>query len=226
MSDLVGAPERYFYHSFPRRARDKPTEVEVGCAILEIIRDSGLVMAPEAVEWQYEHADGSPPRTSQVLQRRVSFTELAPHELAQHAEKFGHFALEFEVPVLKSLGAIPVFYIPRALSEAKGAESAASTLVMQFLDAMVLVERIETVQEALRLSGQSSGTFPCKFGFEKSGLKTFQFEAGSTRNILDALMHAITPSPMLLNAMRGMTNFHFSGRRPEARRGTWLLSRT
>lgn len=121
-SGAACGPERYFHHSFPRRGRDTEVEITRGCTILSIIRDSGLITAPEIVKWQYEHEDGSPPRSFEVLQRRVCFTELAPHELTEHAKKFGSFALEFDVPVLKSLGAIPVFYIPRALAAAKGAE--------------------------------------------------------------------------------------------------------
>jgi hypothetical protein len=53
------APERYFYHSFPRRMRATTAEIEKGCQILSIMRDVGLVMAPEVVTWGYEHADGS-----------------------------------------------------------------------------------------------------------------------------------------------------------------------
>lgn len=207
MSDA--APERYFYHSFPRRSLDSSNEIEKGCKILSLIRDSGLVMAPEIVTWQYEHADGSLPRTTETLQRRVCFTELAPHELYEHAKKFGSFALEFEVPVLKSLGAVPVFYIPRALAKAVGAEGTASTLVMQFIDAMVLIERMVAVQDALQRSGQKTGTFPCTFGFEKTGLKTFEVEAGPTGQILEALAHSLTPVSMLMDAMRAMTNFFY-----------------
>jgi hypothetical protein len=118
MTDNSRGLERYFYHSFPRRACDQEAETDVACSILEIIRDFGLLLAPESVKWQYEHKDGSPPRATQVLQRRVCFTELAPDELRGHARRFGHFALEFTVSTLKSLGAIPVFYIPRAISEA------------------------------------------------------------------------------------------------------------
>jgi hypothetical protein len=208
-ADRLPGPERYFYHSFPRRGRSTDAEIDKGCRILEIIRDSGLVMAPEIVKWQYEHENDSPPRTSEVLQRRVCFTELPPHELPEHAKKFGRFALEFDVPVLKSLGAIPVFYIPRALSIAKGAEGAASTFVMHLLDAMVLVERVARVQGALSDTGQKKGTFSCRLGFEDSGLKTFELEAGSTKQVLDAVTHAIAPSSMLFEALRGMTNFFF-----------------
>jgi hypothetical protein len=201
------APERYFYHSFPRRGRETAAEIEKGCHILSIMKDVGLVMAPEIVKWEYEHADGSPARTSEVLQQRVCFTELEPRELPRHARKFGRFALEFTVPTLKSLGAIPVFYVPRAMSTATGVEGAASTLVMQFIDAMILVMRIAGVRSAIATSGQREGTFPCTFGFKESGNKTFDLEVGETTRVLEAFTHAITPPDILLPALEGMLKF-------------------
>jgi hypothetical protein len=209
MTQDVNAPERYFYHSFPRRMRDTAAEIEKGCQILSLMRDVGLVMSPEIVPWGYEHADGSPPRTSEVLQQRVCFTELEPRELSRHGQKFGHFALEFTVPTLKSLGAIPVFYIPRAMSAATGAEGAANTLVMQFIDAMVLVMRINGVRSAIAKSGQREGTFPCTFGFTESGCKTFDLDVGETTRILEAFMHAITPPEILLPALEGILKFFY-----------------
>jgi hypothetical protein len=207
MTAVEGAPERYFYHSFPRKWRETDAEIEKGCTILSIIRDSGLIMAPEIVEWRYEYLDGSPARTAEVLQRRISFTELPPEEVAGHAKKFGRFALEFEVPVLKALGAIPVFYIPQALSMAKGAEGAASTLVMQFLDGMSLVERIASIQEELARTGQTSGSLRRTYGFQHK--RDFEFDVAATKRLLDALMHALTPSPRLRDGMRGTANFFF-----------------
>jgi hypothetical protein len=48
--------------------RETAAEIGKGCQILSMMRDFGLVMAPEIVKWRYDHADGSPPRTSEVLQ--------------------------------------------------------------------------------------------------------------------------------------------------------------
>ena len=190
--------------------RDTAAEIEKGCQILSLIRDFGLVMCPEIVRWEYEHADGSPPRTSEVLQERVCFTELEPRELSRHGQKFGHFALEFTVPTLKSLGAIPVFYIPRATSAATGAEGAANTLVMQFIDSMILVMRINGVRSVIAESGQREGTFPCTFGVsEKSGCKTFDLDVGEITRILEAFTHAITPSEILLPALESMLKFFY-----------------
>lgn len=200
-------PERYFYHNFPRRMRDQEAENDAGCVIVEMIRDFGLLLAPENVKFQYEHADGSAPRSTEILQRRVCFTELAPQELAEHATKFGHFAFEFSIPTLKSLGAMPVFYIPRAVSETKGAEGAASTLVMQLVDAMILTMRVSEISRILQVSGQKSGAFHCTFGFTETGNKTFELDAGEIQRVLGAFTHAITPSDMLYLALQGALNF-------------------
>ena len=101
--------KRFFYHSFPRRGCNAKSEIKNGCRILELIRDVGLLLTPEIISWEYPHADGSPPRQQTILQRRACFTELAPSQLAEHSKAFGHFALEFEIEVLKDLGALPVF---------------------------------------------------------------------------------------------------------------------
>ena len=38
-------------------------------------------------------------------------------ELSQHSARFGPFALEFEITALRRIGALPVIYMPQALSE-------------------------------------------------------------------------------------------------------------
>lgn len=111
---------RYFYHSFPRPRRDESCEDTAarGWALLQLIREIGLVLAPEIVEWHTpgENTLGTPNPT-RVPQRRICFTELSPQELRTHSERFGPFALEFEVGELRRMGALPVIYMPQALSE-------------------------------------------------------------------------------------------------------------
>jgi hypothetical protein len=68
-------PERFFYHSFPRRGRGIDGEIEKGYKILSLITEVGLVMAPEVLKWSYPHADGSPPREQQTIQRRVPLVQ-------------------------------------------------------------------------------------------------------------------------------------------------------
>ena len=76
----------------------------------------GFIVAPEVVEWHTPVNLGTP-SPIQILQRRICFTELSPPELTEHTTRFGPFALEFETTALRRVGALPVIYMPQALSE-------------------------------------------------------------------------------------------------------------
>ena len=118
MEDGLNADPRFFYHSFPR-TRQSETHSETasrGWAILQSMKKLGLILAPEVVEWHTPVSLGTPSPV-QIMQRRISFTELSPQELSAHAARFGPFALEFETSALRRVGALPVLYMPQALSE-------------------------------------------------------------------------------------------------------------
>jgi hypothetical protein len=193
---------RFFYHSFPRRGRSSDSEIEKGCKILSLICDVGFVLAPEVVKWRNPHADGSPPREQQTIQRRICFTELAPSELIEHAKEFGHFALEFDVQTLKRMGAMPVFYIPQATDKDEhGVTSLGSTLVIQAIDAMILAMRLAGIK-ALLDDPTVGERLDCTLGFEK--LKTFNLDVQKTREAIEAFTYAITPPDMLEHALTGL----------------------
>jgi len=204
MSKEPDRPERFFYHSFPRRGRSTDSEIEKGCKILSLVCDAGLVLAPEVVKWHYPRADGSPPREQQTIQRRICFTELAPGELIEHAKEFGHFAIEFDVQTLKRMGAMPVFYIPQATeTDEHSVASLGSTLVIQAIDAMILAMRLAGVKKNLDEAPHViEGRFDCNFGFEK--LKTFSLDVPETRKTLEAFCYALTPPDMLEHALTGL----------------------
>jgi hypothetical protein len=194
---------RFFYHSFPRRGRSSESEISKGCQILSLICDIGLLLAPEIVAWSYPHADGTPARKQQIIQRRICFTELAPVELTGHAEEFGHFALEFDVSVIKRLGAMPVFYIPQPVDEdTTEITSLGSTLVVQSMDAMILAMRLAGVKRLVETTLDEC--VDCTFGFQR--LKTFNFDAQETRNFIDGFTYALTPPDMLEQALAGLLN--------------------
>jgi Putative abortive phage resistance protein AbiGi, antitoxin len=202
MDQTTNGRERYFYHSFPRRGRSTDSEIEKGCRILSLICDAGLVLAPEVVKWSCPHADGAAPREQQIIQRRICFTELASSDLIEHANEFGHFALEFDVKTLKRLGAMPVFYIPQATEEdAQGVTSLGSTLVVQSIDAMILAMRLAGVKKILD-DPTFQGRLDCTFGFEKP--RTFALGASETRKTLEAFAYALTPYDMLEHALTGL----------------------
>ena len=108
----------FFYHSFPRpRTSESSRElVERGWRILCAIRRTGLILAPEIVEWTAPVSIGSS-TPIRLLQQRICFTELQRHELPAHSEQFGPYAIEFDVTALRRAGALPVIYMPQALSE-------------------------------------------------------------------------------------------------------------
>jgi hypothetical protein len=199
---MVVPSQRYFYHSFPRRGRATDQEAAKGCEILELIADAGLLLAPEVVEWRYPHADGSAPREQSYIQRRACFTELSPPELPGHAEEFGHFALEFDTETIKRMGAMPVFYVPQAVgAEADGRSSLGSTLVIQAMDAMVLMMRLAGVAEALA-KARDGDAFNCTFGFQN--LRRWDFEVTELRRFVEAFTYAITPPEMLQHGLEGL----------------------
>jgi hypothetical protein len=109
---------RHFYHSFPRpRADEKRGDVvDRGLAILRSVVQSGLVLAPEIVEWKTPVNIGSR-SPIRLLQQRACFTELSLSDLPDHAKRFGPFALEFDILALRRVGALPVIYMPQSLSE-------------------------------------------------------------------------------------------------------------
>jgi hypothetical protein len=198
-------PERYFYHSFPRprRGKEQKGEVQKGLKILELIRDFGLLLTPEITVWEYPHADGSPPRKMEMVQRRACFTELSPRELPRHAREFGHFALEFEVDTLKSLHALPVFYIPRGNTSSLG-----QVLVIQLIDAMCLVDRIARTKQFIESTATSRSRQNFEFGFSDRK-RLFNIDIDELQRSIEGITYAITPPEMLSLGLEGTMNFFY-----------------
>jgi len=67
-----------------------------------------------------------------------------------HADRFGHFALEFEIPVLRHLGAFPVFYIPRRSKTSTGLEDLAYNFVGRLAEIYILLDRMGKLEDALK----------------------------------------------------------------------------
>jgi hypothetical protein len=200
--------ERLLYHSFPRRDRNSAVEIDTGCKVLSLIRDAGLLLAPEIVKWQYSHADGTPPRKQEIQQTRVCFTELSPSELPRHAENFGHFALEFRIDVLKGLGAIPVFYIPQSGGVAETPAELGSIVVMQSIDAAALVMRLAQMKQDIEAApSPTSGRRDWTFGSDTQ--KKFSLDVEETRRVIEALTYGLTPPAMLFHGLLGLLHLFY-----------------
>jgi hypothetical protein len=203
--------ERYFYHSFPRRWKATDTEITKGLQILSAIRDFGLLLTPEMTEWRHPHGDGSPPRGARFLQKRVSFTDLAPEELSEHAKEFGKFALEFNTKTLRSLGGIPVFYIPQADSQSQGAEALGSTLIIQLLDAKDLIDRLSKIDSLLASPQPKADRINITPTFTGNPHlnATFNIDTRELGQSIQALKFGFTPPDMLAASLGGILNFFY-----------------
>jgi hypothetical protein len=117
MSDQ-SAPKRRFFHSFPRPKKDEPPHLVLarGLKILDLMKQVGLVLAPEVVSWDLSviRPGGKP---LGILQRRASFTELDVSELPGHSAVFGPISLSFDVAKLRDAGATPVIYVPQGTAD-------------------------------------------------------------------------------------------------------------
>ncbi len=111
---------QYFYHSFPKSNGTKKSEdYRYGVAILESILKNGLLLTPEVLEFTEERINGEP-RISKATQCRACFTLINQSELKEHSKTFGSFSLEFETDILRVLGIMPVFYIPKLTGDKYG----------------------------------------------------------------------------------------------------------
>ena len=169
--------QRYLYHSFPRRPG--VDRLKKGLNILGLIVDYGLVLAPEALHWEYPHANGTPPRPMEMAQRRICFTELAPKELAVHAETFGPFALEFDADTLKSFTALPVVYVPRSDGDHS---SLGETLVIQLMDALCILDRMARVSEYIGATA-TGGRQNFVFGFTGGSTAAYDLDVQETARL-------------------------------------------
>jgi hypothetical protein len=185
---------RFFYHSFPRRGASSGAEAEKGKAILAAIRDFGLVLTPQLIEWTQATVSGTP-RSMPILQRRVCFTELAPIELAEHADRFGHFSLEFEIETVRRLGAMPVFYVPQPTggTSTDGSHMGAAIVAIA-TDLRAVAHRVAAMDEVCR-HPEAMEKLDVNVGFAGSpdGFGTYRIDRDQTKVVLAAIGHAVTP---------------------------------
>lgn len=154
----MAQPELAFYHSFPRRWRGSPEEAcRKGLAILDSIVCSGLLLAPERVTFRERLASGKPGPEIEVYQKRACFTQLARTDVAEHAQEFGAFAIEFPDDTFRKLGANPVFYVA-ATEIDQGLDGIAQAIVARLLEVQQLLVRLEGLQAVVDSSSDERET--------------------------------------------------------------------
>jgi hypothetical protein len=130
-------------------------------------------------------------------------------ELPGHAEKFGHFALEFEIDTARRLGAMPVFYVPQPTSNAANASPVGVALVAIATDLRAIVQRMAFLDEILRGKTPVNPKFEFNTGFVDSpdGRGSFTLDRDETKNLLAAIGHAVTPWNDLHAGADALLNF-------------------
>jgi hypothetical protein len=181
--------------------------VEKGLAILHLIKQMGLLLTPEIIEWPEVQPDGSLSDPWYVAQKRCCFTELAPAELPQHAEVFGHFAIEFDIQVLRNLGAIPVFYLPRTSETNAGLETLATALVAGIGQLEVLFDRLSQLEGLVRGNPHKDNQLLIK----KNGIVTHETQCsiGGAEDLLSFLTEGLQPIVSLHAILKTVGGFFY-----------------
>jgi hypothetical protein len=120
--------------------------IKSGLAILEAIRQFGLVLAPEIIVWTQSLKDGHT-RTITLRQRRICFTELVRDEVEEHGERFGPFSIELSIESLRRLGGLPVIYMPQHLRDDERLSSVGSTLVAELQDVKYTISQLQELSQ-------------------------------------------------------------------------------
>lgn len=197
--------ERYFYHSFPRRAG---TDVNgKGLSILRSLASSGLLLTPERTVWSEFMDDGGRSSSIEVFQKRTCFTELAPEELGAHAVTFGPFAIEFEIQALRQLGAIPVFYFPATGIAEQALAGLAAALVARMAEVQQVLSRLQTVSEIAARTSNKTEIIEVTMNGQPAGAT--RCTVGAAEDILAMLLHQSRPVGELLGAWQALTGFFY-----------------
>jgi len=171
------------------------------------MKEMGLLLTPEIIEWPEVQPDGSPAEPWYVAQKRCCFTELAPAELPQHAEVFGHFAIEFDIRVLRSLGAIPVFYLPRTSEANAGLEAMATALVAGIGQLEVLFDRLSQLKGVVRNNPHKDE----RLLVTENGIVTHETRCsvGGAEDVLSFLTEGLPPVLSLHAILKTVGNFFY-----------------
>lgn len=213
--------QRAFYHSFPRPRGESPDEtLKKGLQILKLIMDIGFVLAPEAVVWRLPQADGTD-REIDVGLCRLCFTELAESELNEHTAHFGGFSLEFPIERLRQAGAIPVIYMPQAISGDRGLSSVGSLVVTMMDHTYYTLDQLESLRRNTD-EDWIKENYPGATGFQDDALLTlnntnasgdcvanYQVPVKSARDLLAFVGFQNAPLWLLRNTLEFVQNLFY-----------------
>ena len=139
-----------------------------------------------------------------VAQKRMCFTELTEPELREHSNRFGPFSLEFSIPSLRQLGAVPVFYVPRGATD-EHLESIGNALMARMLEIEQLLDRLAQIANVVTAAPRADETIAITM--DGCAVGTLSLNVGQARQLFEVLFHRSQPVGQLLNAMRASAGF-------------------
>ena len=195
--------DRYFYHCFPRRSgTDDLTRV---MSVLSSILERGLLLTPERISLRESLADGNTGPESFILQKRLCFTELTPSELVSHCKVFGPVAIEWKIPTLIEIGAVPVFYVPLRETPLSN-DGIASSMLLRLGEIQELLSRLESLQQVAARSTNSAEVL----NVTRNGVvANTSCTVSAARDLLQHLGTDIQPIGSLTAAVRFLFGYYY-----------------
>lgn len=165
----------------------------------------GLLLVPERIEWRERLASGAPSQPIVSYQKRICFTELSPQELSGHADAFGPFSLEFEVMRLRQLGALPVFYVPRAEADI-GYDALGTAILARMTDIQLALTRLAAIADVVATADANEQLRLTRNGADAGPTRA---TAGGAKDLLRVIFEGIQPPQALLNTVRAMSGLFY-----------------
>ena len=206
--------KRFFYHSFPHQHSNgkgdllSDTTIEQGLATLTGITEIGLLLTPERWSLPPEYVDdGSEPEDIPVYQKRVCFTAITPCELATHADYFGPFSLEFEIELVRRMGATPVIYIPTTVGTELDYGGAGVSMLHRLVEVRSILNRLQSMRD---ICGQQNLPNPIRMSLGTP--PRYRQIRASTEGVLDVVEFVedgIRDSDTLRATVDGLSSFMY-----------------
>lgn len=199
----------FFYHSFPRPEENQHKNIMIkkGLRILESIVNNGLLLTPESIEWEEPLENGTLGNKMISIAKSCSFTEIPLNKLKAHSAKFGYFSIEFDIEVLRKLGAIPVFYLPKAPDGDDSLESLASSLMIRMGEITEFLNNLGKLEKWAEENLEKKNFFPILDSCGQQRIGRFNSEA--IKDIIEFCRGYSQPLKILINALRYIHGFHY-----------------
>jgi len=193
-----------FYHSFPRPKLGQDSR-QKGLKILESFLKNGILLVPETITYNWEKNDEEKTQEKyNVVQRRFCLTQIDISELMAHEKHFGNFHIEFMDKDVYTLGAIPVFYLPRAESDLSewSLKKLAAGCIYGLNELQTLCGDIQNLAEMADNNRTQDEIYIKGKNWTKENPKVYTVNVKQLRNILDMLTANLVPNSIAIDKGR------------------------